>query len=153
MFAPSSTVPAAKVTKYCVLLARLAVGLMVSVLPENVSKLLLAALKLSTRVPLAEPERISMLPVPRAIVSLKVSTTLSVTATLVAASVGLKLLTVGAVVSALENMPGNMATRSTVVPLLLNFNDSTLFSVEKIWCEAPLTLFTWIPVELEKMVN
>ena len=100
MPAESLTAPDAQTTKYCVLLARLAVGLMVSVLPEKVNKLLLAALKLSTSVPVAEPERLSMLPVPRAMVSLNVSTTLSVTATLIAASVGLKLLTVGAVVSA-----------------------------------------------------
>ena len=119
MPAESLTAPEAKTTKYCVLLARLAVVSTVSVLPEKVRRELLAALKLSTSVPVAEPERISMLPVPRAMVSLKVSTTLSVTATLIAASVGLKLLTNGAVVSAsrlpIVNVPSLNLTYSTFI--------------------------------------
>ena len=59
-------------------------------------RLEVAASKLSTMVPLAEPERRVIVPVPRSIASEKVSTTLLPTATLVAPSVGEKLLTVGA---------------------------------------------------------
>ena len=91
--------PEAKVTKYWVLPDRLLVGSMVSELPEMARRVLVAASKVSTTVPVAEPERRTMLPVPRWIASLKVSTTLLATATPVAPSVGLKLETVGAVVS------------------------------------------------------
>ena len=88
--------PAAKVTKYLVLLDRLLVGSMVSVDPEMVSRVLVAASKVSTMVPVAEPERIKILPAPRWIASLKVNTMLLPTATPVAASRGMNVETVGA---------------------------------------------------------
>ena len=92
-------VPAAKVTKYWVLPARLAVGSIVKVELEILKRLLLAALKVSTIVPVADPERKTILPVPSKMASLKVRTTLLARATLVAPSVGLKEETVGAMVS------------------------------------------------------
>ena len=57
MPAKSLTVPAAKVKKYWVLADSVLVGSTVSVLPEMLSRLLLAASKLSTTVPEAEPLR------------------------------------------------------------------------------------------------
>ncbi|KFB69540.1 MAG: hypothetical protein CAPSK01_000803 [Candidatus Accumulibacter vicinus] len=78
-------------------LASVLVGSMVSVLPERVSRLLVAASKVSIVVPAAVLR--TRLPVPRVIASLKVRTTLLLVATPVAPSVGLKLETVGAVVS------------------------------------------------------
>ena len=97
--ARSLTVPEEKTTKYWVPLARSFVGSMVSVLPDRVTRVLVAALKDSTSVPVAEPLRISMVPVPRAIASEKVSTMLLPIAAAVAPSAGLKVNTVGAVVS------------------------------------------------------
>ena len=47
--------PPAKVTKYCVLLARSFVGSIVSVDPEIVRRELVAASNVSTTVPVAEP--------------------------------------------------------------------------------------------------
>ena len=91
--------PDVNTTKYCVLADRLLVGSMVSVEPDRVRRLLVAALKLSTMLPVAEPDRSVIVPVPRAIVSEKVSTMLAPTVTPVAQSVGVKVETVGAVVS------------------------------------------------------
>ena len=67
-------------------------------LPETVSRVLVAVSKLSTIAP-AAVFRCTM-PKPRWMASLKVTTTLLFTATAVASSAGLKLTTVGAVVSA-----------------------------------------------------
>ena len=96
----SLTVPAAKVTKYLVLLAKSLVGSMVRVLPVKVRRVLVATLKVSMVVPVADTDLIRILPVPLTTASLKVSTMLLPTATPVAASVGLNVETVGAVVSA-----------------------------------------------------
>jgi hypothetical protein len=51
-----------------------------------------AALKLSKMGPVAEPERISIVPTPLAMASLKVSTMLLLAVTLVAPSVGDKVI-------------------------------------------------------------
>ena len=67
--------------------------------PERLNRLLLAAAKLSTKVPVAEPCLISMLPMPFCIASLKVNTMFLSTATPVAPSTGPKVDTAGAVVS------------------------------------------------------
>ena len=67
--------------------------------PDIVNRSLLAALNVSTTVPVADPDLSCMLPVPRAIDSLNVSAILLATATLVAPSVGLNVATVGAVKS------------------------------------------------------
>ena len=91
--------PAAKVTKYFVLPAKLLVGSMVNVLPEKVRRELVTASKVSKTVPVAEADRITILPVPLTMASLKVTTMLAPTRTAVAPSVGLKVETVGAVVS------------------------------------------------------
>ena len=91
--------PDVNTTKYCVLAKRLLVGSMVSVEPDRVRRLLVAASKLSTMAPVAEPERRVIVPVPRAIASEKVSTMLAPTVTPVAPSAGEKVRTVGAVVS------------------------------------------------------
>ena len=93
--------PELKITKYCVLAARLLVGSMVSVEPEMVRRVLLVASKLSTMVPVAEPERSVIVPVPRTIASLNVSTMLLPNATPVAPSDGEKVDTIGAVMSGL----------------------------------------------------
>ena len=77
---------------------------MVSVLPETERRALVAALKLSTTGPVAEPERISTVPVPARMASLKVTTILLLAVTLVAPSVGEKVVTVGAVVSVVGAM-------------------------------------------------
>ena len=79
------------------LYARLAVGSMFRTLdvPEIEKRELVAASKLSTTVPVAEPERKVMLPVPRSIVSKKFRMTLLPTAIPVAPSKGEKLKTVG----------------------------------------------------------
>ena len=61
---------------------------------------LVAASKVSKIVPVADTDLIRMLPVPLTTFSLKVNTTLLPTATPMAASAGLKVVTVGAVVSA-----------------------------------------------------
>ena len=98
--ATSRTAPEGSTTKYCVPAARLLVGSMVSAPPDTARRVLVAALKLSTTAPVAEPERISMVPVPRRMVSLKAMTRLLPNGTLVAPSVGEKDVTVGAVVSA-----------------------------------------------------
>ena len=92
--------PDGSTTKYWVPSARLLVGSMVSALPETARRPLVAALKLSTSGPAAEPERISMVPLPSAMASLKVTTMLLLAVTLVAPSAGEKLETVGAVLSA-----------------------------------------------------
>jgi len=63
-------------------------------------RLLLATLNASTTGPVADPLRISIEPLPRRMLSEKVTTTLLPTATLIAPSVGEKLVIVGAVVSA-----------------------------------------------------
>ncbi len=72
---------------------------MVSVVSDTVRRLLVAALKLSTMVPVAEPERSVIVPVPRAMASEKVSAMLAPTATPVRPSEGVKVETVGAVLS------------------------------------------------------
>ena len=72
---------------------------MVSVEPEMDIRFDVAASKLSTMVPVADPERIVMVPVPRAIASEKVRTMLLPTATPVVPSAGEKVETVGAIVS------------------------------------------------------
>ena len=80
-------------------------GSMVSVEPEMDIRFDVAASNLSTMAPLADPERIVMVPVPRAIASEKVRTMLLPTATPVAASVGENDVTVGAVVSVACALP------------------------------------------------
>ena len=92
-------VPAVNTTKYCVLAARLLVGSMVRVEPDTVIRLEEAASKLSTTVPVAEPERSVIVPTPRWIVSEKVSAILALAETPVVPSEGLKLRAVGATVS------------------------------------------------------
>ena len=72
---------------------------MVSVEPEMDIRFDVAASKLSTMVPVPDPERTVMVPVPRAIASEKVRTMLLPTATLVVPSAGEKVETVGAIVS------------------------------------------------------
>ena len=94
-------VPDENVTKYRVPAARLLVGSIVSAAPESIRRPEVAASKLSTILPVAEPERNVMVPAPRAIVSEKVRTMLFATATPVAPSKGMKVETVGAVVSEL----------------------------------------------------
>ena len=95
--------PEGMTTKYWVLADRLLVGSMVSVLPDWLTimfkRLLVAASKLSTIGPVAEPERRVMVPVPRAMASEKVNAMLAPTATPVKPLAGEKVKTVGAVLS------------------------------------------------------
>jgi hypothetical protein len=81
-----------------VLSDRSAVGLMVTVLPLTVTLVPVTAM-VSTTV-LSETFLITILPVPLATASLKLTTKLAPTAILVALSTGVKLLAVGALVSA-----------------------------------------------------
>ena len=97
----SLMVPGENVIKYWVPASRLLVGSIVSAAPESIRRLEVAASKLSTTLPVAEPERNVMVPAPRAIVSEKVRTMLLAKATPVAPSKGMKVETVGAVVSEL----------------------------------------------------
>ena len=97
--AVSVTDPDGKTTKYWVLAGRSTVGSIVNEVPDRESLVLVAALKDSMMAPLAEPLRITMLPVPLAMFSEKVSVILLPTATAVASSVGLKVVTLGAIVS------------------------------------------------------
>jgi len=61
----SCTVPASKVTKYWVSLAKLAVGSIVKVDPSMLKRSLVAALNCSMIVPVDDPERKKIVPVPR----------------------------------------------------------------------------------------
>ena len=98
--AVSLMLPELNTTKYCVLADRSLVGSMVRVEPDSVRRLLVAASKLSTIVPVAEPERSVILPVPRAIASEKVNAMFEPTVIPVEPSVGEKVETVGATLSA-----------------------------------------------------
>ena len=98
--AVSLTDPDGKTTKYWVLADRSTVGSIVNEVPDRESLVLEAALKDSMMAPVAEPLRISMFPVPRAMFSEKVSVILLPATTPVAPSVGLKIDTLGAAESA-----------------------------------------------------
>ncbi len=107
--------PDVNTTKYCVLADRLLVGSIVSVESDRVRRLLVAALKLSTMVPVAEPERRVMVPVPRTMASEKVTTMLALKVTPVAASTGVKAEMVGAISSTSDKVTA-MACVSVNVP-------------------------------------
>ena len=123
----SLMLPEVNTTKYCVLADRSLVGSIVSVEPDRVRRLLLAASKLSTTVPVAEPERSVILPVPRAIASEKVNAMLPPPVIPVAPPAGKKVETVGAVTSTASAPVGltplkpaavtALPTRSVMVPV------------------------------------
>ena len=95
----SLILPSEKVTKTWVPAGRLEVGSIVRVAPDMLIRELVAGSKLSMIVPVADPDRSVIVPVPRAIFSEKVRVMLLPAGTFVAPSAGAKETTVGAVVS------------------------------------------------------